>query len=361
VVYDAIMVVVCRLTKMTHYIPARADWDGVDLAQAWIREVIRLHGVPSRVISDRGPLMNANHWETFNHYLNSRRVLTSAYHPETDGQTERQNQTLEQYLRIYCTLEQDDWALWISIAEFAYNDSVHATTGVTPFRANHGMNPRSANWPTMALGEGESPLAEGMAAKVINLQSECKRKIIAANAYQKEYSDRKRLPIPFRVGDRVLVSNRHIKSHRPKKKLDWKYVGPGVILAQIGPSAFKVDVPGLNNVHPVFHASLLEPFTTRGSIAHPSTPITDTLRSYGDDVYEVDEIIDRRRTEDDQWEYLVKWKGYSQEENSWETGPNISANTLKAFWKRKNILPKRRTKPKPEPKRRGRPPNKERE
>jgi hypothetical protein len=355
-VYDSIMVVVCRLTKMAHYIPARADWDGTDLAQAWIREVIRLHGVPSRVISDRGPLMNATHWETFNHYLNSRRVLTSAYHPETDGQTERQNQTLEQYLRIYCTLEQDDWTLWISIAEFAYNDSVHATTGVTPFRANLGRNPRSANWPTMALGEGESPLGESMAAKLLLLQTECKKKIIAANAYQKEYSDMKRLPIPFKVGDQVLVSNRHIRSLRPKKKLDWKYVGPGTIMAQIGPSAFRVEVPGLNSVHPVFHASLLEPFTQKGSIPHPSTPITDTLRNYGDDVYEVEEIVERRKTQDDQWEYLVKWKGYGENENSWEVGPNISANTLKVFWKKHNILPKRRSKPKEAPKRRGRPP-----
>ena len=133
VVYDAIMVVVCRLTKMAHYIPARGDWDGTDLAQAWIREVIRLHGVPSRIISDRGPLMNAKHWKTFNYYLNARRILTSAYHPQTDGQTERQNQMLEQYLCCYCTLEQDNWALWISLAEFAYNDSIHATIGTTPF------------------------------------------------------------------------------------------------------------------------------------------------------------------------------------------------------------------------------------
>jgi hypothetical protein len=168
----------------------------------------------------------------------------------------------------------------------------------------------------MALGEGESPLAESMAGKVLSLQSECKRKIIAANAYQKEYADKKRLPIPFKVGNNVLVSNCYIKSMRPKKKLNWKYIGPGVILTQIGPSAFKVDVPGLNNVHPVFHASLLEPFMPRESIPHPDMPITDTLRSYGNDVYEVDEILNRRRTEDDQWEYLVKWKGYNQEENS---------------------------------------------
>jgi hypothetical protein len=361
VTYDAIMVVVCRLTKMAHYIPARADWNGTELAQAWIREIIRLHGVPERIISDRGPLMNATHWETFNHYLNARRVLTSAYHPETDGQTERQNQTLEQYLRIYCTLEQDDWATWISIAEFAYNDSVHATTGTTPFRANLGVDPRSANWPTMALGEGESPMAEDLASKVLSLQAECKRKIIAVNAYQKEYADKKRLPIPFKVGDQVLVSNRHVKSKRPKKKLDWKYVGPGVILAQIGPSSFKVDVPGLDNVHPVFHASLLEPFTKRGVIPHPNTPITDTLRSYGDDVYEVDELLDRRQNENNQWEYLVKWKGYEEEENSWEAGSSISANTLKAFWKKNKILPKRQSKPKQPAKRRGRPPQKKRD
>ena len=79
-VYDSILVIVDRLTKMTHYVPARADWDGTDLAQAWIREVIRLHGVPKRIISDRGPLMNAKHWKTFNHYINSLRVLSSAYH-----------------------------------------------------------------------------------------------------------------------------------------------------------------------------------------------------------------------------------------------------------------------------------------
>jgi hypothetical protein len=355
VTYDAIMVVVCRLTKMAHYIPARGDWDGSDLAQAWIREVIRLHGVPSIIISDRGPLMNAKHWKTFNHYLNARRVLTSAYHPQTDGQTERQNQTLEQYLRVYCTLEQDDWALWISIAEFAYNDSIHATTGTTPFRANLGLDPRSAKWPTQPLKEGESPLARGVAAKVIELQQQCKNKITAANAYQKEYADKKRLPVPFAKGDMVLVSTKHIRSKRPKKKLDWKYLGPGKIVDQVGPTTFKVVLPNLKNVHPVFHASLLEPYTPRGAVSHPEEPIAENLCETGDDVYEVDTIVDNRQTSDGTWEYLVKWKGYSEEENSWEPAPNISANTLQQFWKRKGLLQRRKGKPKAPAKRRGRP------
>jgi hypothetical protein len=356
---------VCRLTKMAHYIPARGDWDGVDLAQAWIREVIRLHGVPVRVISDRGPLMNAKHWDTFNHYLNSRRVLTSAFHPQTDGQTERQNQTLETYLRCFCSLEQDDWALWIAVGEYAYNDSVHSTTGTTPFRAYYGIDPRGADWPSMPLGEGESPLGGEVATKVLSIQRECKRKILAANAYQKEYADKKRTPFNFKVGDRVLVSSRNMRSSRPKRKLDWKYVGPGTILAQYGPSAFKVDLSELGSIHPVFHASLLEPYSPTGTIPHPDVPIVDTLREYGDDVYEVEAIIDRRLNKDDHWEYLVKWTGYPEEENSWEPGPNISAKALKQFWDSKGIQPRRRKRAPegilapPEPKkRRGRPPKK---
>jgi hypothetical protein len=286
---------------MAHYIPAQGAWDNTDLAQAWICEIIRLHGVPVRIISDRGPLMNSKHWDTFLHYLNAQRVLSLAYYPQTDGQTERQNQTLEQYLQCYCALEQDDWAVRISIGEFAYNNSVHSTTGVTPFRAYYRMNPHSADWPEMALGVGESHMAHQVAAKVIELQQECRKKIEVANAYQKAYAEKRCTPIPFSKGDQVLVSNCHIQSTRPKKKLDWKFLGPGRIVDQIGPSAFKVDLPGLKNLHPVFHASLLEPYNLSGSIPHPEAPIHDTLHKFSDNIYKVEEMVQLRR--------LSRWFG----------------------------------------------------
>jgi len=342
VTYDSILVVVCRLTKMAHYIPARSDWDGIDLAQSWIREIIRLHGVPTRIISDRGPLMNAKHWKTFNYYLNSKRVLTSAYHPQTDGQTERQNQTLEQYLRCFCSLEQDDWSLWISTAEFAYNDSVHATTNTTPFQANLGLNPRSAEWPKIPLGDDESPAGADFAKRLRDVQSQCKANIIKANEYSKKYADKKRLPIPFKVGDQVLLSTRNIKSTRPKKKLDWKYLGPGKIVAQIGPSAFKLDMPGLINIHPVFHASLLEPYDPKGEINHLEPPIQETLLTGGEDVYEVDYIADRRKNKQGEWEYFIKWKNYPESSNTWEPTTNITANPLKTYWDKVKAAPKRK-------------------
>lgn len=302
--------------------------------------------------------MNAKYWDTFHHYLNSRRVLSSAYHPETDGQTERQNQTLEQYLRCYCSLEQDDWSLWISVAEFAYNDSLHATIKTTPFQAYHGMPPRCADWPSMPLGEGESPLGRRMASRVIELQKECKARILRANGYQEKYQNKSRLPIPFKIGDQVMVSNRHMKSTRPKRKLDWKYIGPGRITAQNGPTSFTVDLPGLKNVHPVFHASLLEPFDPKGLVPHPDAHITDTLRTMGDDVYEVEKILERKQDETGQWLYHVKWVGYPEEENSWEPGVNISSNALKEFWDREKVLPRRHNGPVRPKRRPGRPPKK---
>ncbi|KAH6480324.1 hypothetical protein HBI55_254530 [Parastagonospora nodorum] len=342
VVYDAILVIVCRLTKMSHYVPARGDWDGVDLAQAWIREVIRLHGVPKRVISDRGPIMNAKHWDTFQHYMNSRRVLTSSFHPQTDGQTERQNQTLEHYLRCYCGLEQDDWALWLSLAEFAYNDSKHAVINMTPFQANQGLDPIGPDWPERPLGDGESPRAAKLAERVLATIATCRSRILAANEYQEKHANKRRLPVPFKEGDKVMVSTRNMRSTRPKKKLDWKFT-PGVIDEQIGSSAFRVRLKGFPNVHPVFHASLLEPYDPTSKIPHPPTDIADTLHDVGgDDIYEVDKIVDRRMTDSGQWEYLVQWKNYSEDENSWEPGPNISGNTLRKFWDAISAQPRRK-------------------
>lgn len=104
------------------------------------------------------------------------------------------------------------------------------------------------------------------------------------------------------------------------------------ITAQIGPSAFRVDLPGLNGVHPVFHASLLEPYTRKGRIQQPDAQIEEPLRAMAEDVYEVEKITDRRKGNNDKWEYCIKWRGYPVEENSWEPGTNISARMLKTYW-----------------------------
>ena len=119
---------------MAHYIPCRKDITAEGLAEVFPREILRLHGVAKSIVSDRGPILTSKFWSTICFYLGVRSGLSTAYHPQTDGQTERQNQTMEQYLRTYCNYEQDDWARLLSTAEFAYNDSGHAVTGFSPSR-----------------------------------------------------------------------------------------------------------------------------------------------------------------------------------------------------------------------------------
>ena len=111
---------------------------------------------------------------------------------------------------------------------------------------------------------------------------------------------------------------------------------------QIGPSAFKVDFPGLKNVHPVFHASLLEPYKQSGEIPHPEAPKQHELGEFGDDVYYVDKIVDQRKNENDQWEYLVKWTGYPESENTWEPAANVTQKSLRELWATTKQIPRRR-------------------
>ncbi len=169
IVYNTIIVVVCRLTKIAYYILARGDQNGSNLAQAQIREVVCLYKVLARVISNRGFIISAKYQKTFNQYINSKRVLTLAYYLQTNSQIERQNQTLEQYLRIYYSLKQDNQAFFILVAEFAYNDSVYATTEVTLFCANYEIDLRSVNQPIIALGNGKLPIEFQVALKVLSI------------------------------------------------------------------------------------------------------------------------------------------------------------------------------------------------
>ena len=139
--YDVIWVVVDRFTKMAHYIPTNETVTADALANMLIRDIVRLHGIPKSIVSDRGSLFTSGFWTTFCGLLQIRRDLSTAFHPQTDGQTERQNQTLETYLHAYCNYLQDDWANWLPLVEFSYNNSAHSGTRFSPFFLAMGFEP----------------------------------------------------------------------------------------------------------------------------------------------------------------------------------------------------------------------------
>ena len=139
--FNAIWVVVDRLTKARHIIPCRSSVDAADLAHLFVKHVFRLHGLPRSIVSDRGPQFASAFWQRLCNRLGIDRRLSTAFHPETDGQTERMNAVMEQYLRAYVSYLQDDWADWLPLAEFAANNQASETTGVSPFFGMHGFDP----------------------------------------------------------------------------------------------------------------------------------------------------------------------------------------------------------------------------
>ena len=140
--YDSILVIVDRLTKMVHYKPVKITIDAPGRAEIIVDIVVRHHGLPDLIVTDRGSLFTLKFWSSLCYFLGIKRRLSIAFHPQTDSQTERQNSTMEAYLRAFVNFEQNDWARLLPMAEFAYNNAKNASTGHTPFELNCGYHPR---------------------------------------------------------------------------------------------------------------------------------------------------------------------------------------------------------------------------
>ncbi|MBW0539528.1 hypothetical protein O181_079243 [Austropuccinia psidii MF-1] len=140
--FDSILVIVDRLSKMAVFIPTISSIASVDLAHLFIKNIFSKHGLPSRIVSERGSLFVSSFWTNLCQQLKISRDLSADYHPETDGQTERVNQMLEQYLCMYLSYHQDDWNTWLSLAEFSYNNSDHYSTKQSPFFTVYERDPK---------------------------------------------------------------------------------------------------------------------------------------------------------------------------------------------------------------------------
>lgn len=246
---------------------------------------------------------------------------STAYHPQTDGQTERVNQELEQYLRIYVNHHQNDWSEWLAIAEFQYNDQTHSTTGHTPFFLNYGQHPYKGS---NVQVQTKTPGAEEFATTMTKIREEAIAAMNKASETMKRFYDCSRSDsIILEPGDKVWLEGTNIKSDRPSQKLDDKWYGPFEVLKKVGASSYELKLPRTwKKVHPVFNESLLSPYIEPAfGVQHkPRAPPTILV----DDVeeYEVEEILNSRVYRR-KFQYLVKWKGYSPIHNTWEPVENV--------------------------------------
>lgn len=320
---DAICVFVDRLTKTGRFEACKGPPPAEETANLFFRSVTKLHGLPDQLISDRGPQFISKFWKRYFELMRVKPSLSSGYHCETNGQTERLNGVLEQYLRAFCSYRQDDWSDLLPLAEFSYNSSVHSALNVSPFFALYGYNPR---FDPTAPNQSEVPRAEFQVRDRQQLHKWLQSNMEHAQSQYKKYADRSRSAAPqYQVGDLVWLSTSHIASRRPCPKLSERNIGPFPIESLVSPSAVRLKLPSTMHTHPVFHVSLISPHESNpfeNRVQDPPPPIITDEDPAMTPHYAVNKILDSRYYYR-KLQYLIDWKGYSPSDRSWEPGSVI--------------------------------------
>jgi len=251
---DAILVVCDWLSKMMHFVAMTEGTSGEGLARLLQNNVWKLHGLPESVVSDRGPQFVVELMKELNRMLGIKTKLSTTFHPQKDGQTERMNQELEQYLQFFIKNRQKDWPEWLAAAEFAVNNKVHTVTKISPFMANYGKELRMEG---DIRRKGKVERATEFVERMKKVHEEVEAALKKTQEEMKRYVDWKRKETEkWKKGDRVLLSTKDLVfKERPTKKLMERYVGPYEIVEIVLSNAVKLRLPNSMRIHPVVNVS----------------------------------------------------------------------------------------------------------
>ena len=320
--HDSVWVVVDRLTKSAHFLPVRTNYSLDKLAELYIKEIVRLHGIPVSIISDRDPRFTSRFWGKLQEALGTRLNLSIAFHPQTDGQSERVIQILEDMLRSCAIDYEGSWDRHIPLVEFVYNNSFQSSIGMTPYEALYGRKCRTPLcWTELSERKVIGPdLIQETEEKVKTIRERLK----VATDRQKSYTDMKRKDILYEVGEKMFLKVspwKKVMRFGKKGELSPRFISPYEVIEKVGPIAYILALPpDLEKIHNVFHVSMLRRY--HSDPTHVVSSETIELRTnltYEEEpgeilACEVKELRNKKIP-------LVKvlWRNHKTEEATWES------------------------------------------
>jgi hypothetical protein len=338
---DVILVVVDRLTKTAHFIALSHPYTVQSVTTAFMDNIFKLHGPPISIVTDRDRIFTSNMWQKVFSSMNIKLKLSTAYHPQTDGQSERVNQCLESYLRCMVFHEPKKWAAWLPLAEWWYNTTYHTALKVSPFQALYGYAPPM-------VSEVSLPGPEDIEARDFLLErqqqlTKLKANLTQAQARMKKYADKKRTERTLSVGDMVYIKMQPYRLSafgiRQAIKLTTKYYGPFRVLETVGKLAYRLLLPDDVNIHPVFHVSQLKKHLGNHAVPQANLPL---VSAEGKIKLEPSKVLETRSLPRNgvlvtQWH--VEWANLAPEDASWEDAnlikkvfPTFFSNTIKSWF-----------------------------
>src|SRR6202167_1221843 len=306
-------------SKASIFIPCNETIDAEKTALLYATYVLPHYGLPRRIISDRDPRFTATFTRELCRLLQIEQNISTAYHPQTDGQSERANQWVEQFIRIFGNYQQNNWAQLLPLAQYAHNSWPSSTTKKTPFDLLMGHTPRIHQ----ITRTSNVPSVEERLQHIKEARQQAQESIKRAQELITKTPTRF---VPYCVGDRVWLEAKNLSTTHPSAKLAPRRYGPFLVTATISKTSFRLKLPSQWKIHNVFHASLLTPY--RETKEHgPNFPEPSPELIDGEPECEVEQILGARHRRN-QHQSLIRWKGFSEAHDSWEPAAHIHADQL---------------------------------